>query len=258
MTTATIDKPITNIPTPRVHKTRSITTTSTPTLDKNSPTRIEMKNTIREHLNVKTMARIPQQNMNLRRNIQSIKRAQLVHDKEMNTYLNYRQLLRHPKYKESWTKFAANEFGQLAQGLKDNRVKGTNTIKFIHKDQVPNNRKKDVMYRSFDCDFEPNKEEKEHTRLMAGGDRINYPGNCDTPTADMILFNILVNSILSTPNAKCIMMDIKDFYLRTPMKRLEYMRLEITDIPDEIIQEYKLMSVHTQDEYIYCEITQGM
>jgi hypothetical protein len=54
------------------------------------------------------------------------------------------------------------------------------------------------------------------------------------------------------------MMDIKDFYLQTPMKRSEYMRLKITDIPDEIIQEYKLMLLVTQDGYIYCEITRGM
>jgi hypothetical protein len=126
--------------------------------------------------------------MNLCRNVQSIKRAQLIHDKETNTYLTYRQLLHHPKYKESWTRSEANEFGLLAQGLKDNRVKGTDTIKFIRKDQVPNDRMKDVTYGSFNCNFKPNKEEKERTRLTAGGDRINYPGNCGTPTADMILF----------------------------------------------------------------------
>ncbi len=217
-----------------------------------------MKNRFREHLKVKTVARIPQQNMNLCRNVQSNERAQLIHDKETNRYLNYRQLLRHPKYKESWAKSAANEFGQLAQGLKDGRVKGTNTIKFIRKDQVPNNRMKDVMYGIFNYDFKPTKDKKEHTRLTAGGDRTNYPGDCGTPRADMILFKILVNSILSTPNATCIMMDIKDFYLQTPMKRSEYMRLKITDTPDEIIQEYILMSLVTQDGYIYCEITQGM
>ncbi len=93
---------------------------------------------------------------------------------------------------------------------------------------------------------------------MAGGDRINYQDNCGTPTTDTILFKILVNSTLSSPNAKCIMMDIKDFYLQTPMKRPENMQLKITDIPDEIIQEYKLMSLVTQDGYIYCEVTQGM
>ena len=105
---------------------------------------------------------------------------------------------------------------------------------------------KDVTYGSFSCDFKPNKEEKERTRLTAGGDRINYPDDCGTPTADMTLFKILINSILSTPNAKCTMMDIKDFYLRTPMKRPEYMRLKITDIPQEVIEHYKLMSLVTK------------
>ncbi len=36
------------------------------------------------------------------------------------------------------------------------------------------------------------------------------------------------------------------------------MRLKITDMPDDIIQEYKLMLLVTQDRYVYCEITQGM
>ena len=115
-----------------------------------------------------------------------------------------------------------------------------------------------VTYGSFSCEFKPNKEEKERTRLTAGGDRINYPNDCGTPTADMTLFKILINSFLSTPNAKCIMMDIKDFYLRTPMKRPEYMRLKITDIPQEVIEHYNLMSLFTQDGYVYCKISRGM
>jgi hypothetical protein len=173
-------------------------------------------------------------------------------------YLNYRQLLHHPKYKNAWAKSAANKFGCLMQGLKDGRVKGTDTIKFIHKYQVPAERIKDVTYGSFRCNYKPNKEEKECTRLTAGGNRINYPDDCGTPTADMTLFKILINSILSTTNAKCIMMDIKDFYLRTPMKRPEYIRLKITDIPEEIIEQYKLKLLAIPDGYVYCEITQGM
>ncbi len=74
-----------------------------------------------------------------------------------------------------------------------------------------------------------------------GSDRINYPDDCGTLTADMILFKILVNSILSTPNAKCIMIDVKDFSWQTPMERAEYMRLKISDIPEEVIQHYNLM-----------------
>jgi hypothetical protein len=128
----------------------------------------------------------------------------------------------------------------------------------MQKDNVTFERMKDVMYGSFNCDYKPNKEEKERTRLTAGGDQINYPDDCGAPTADMTLFKILVNSIISTPNAKCIMMDIKDFYLNTPMKRPEYMRLKITYIPDEIIDQYNLKSLVTQDGYVYCEITKGI
>ncbi len=58
--------------------------------------------------------------------------------------------------------------------------------------------------------------------------------------------------------AKCAMPDIKYFYLNTPMKRYEYMRIKITDIPEEIIKEYKLCEIVTQDGYIYCKIQKGM
>jgi hypothetical protein len=54
------------------------------------------------------------------------------------------------------------------------------------------------------------------------------------------------------------MMDIKDFYLNTPMKRPEYMRIKIADIPDEIIEQYKLKSLVTPEGYVYCEINRGM
>jgi len=47
-----------------------------------------------------------------------------------------------------------------------------------------------------------------------------------------------------------LMIDIKDFYLNTPMKRYEYMRLKMQDIPDEIIKEYKLDQKVTTDGYI--------
>jgi hypothetical protein len=106
--------------------------------------------------------------------------------------------------------------------------------------------------------MKPNKMETHRTRLTAGGDRINYPYDCRTPTADMTLFKILVNSIILTKGARCIMMDIKDFYLCTPMKRYKYMRFKITDIPDELIQEYNLVKLVSPDGYVYCEIRKDM
>jgi hypothetical protein len=132
-------------------------------------------------------------------------------------------------------------------------VKGTNTIFFISKDKVPTDRAKDVTYGSFSCDLKPNKTEIHCTRLTAGGDRVNYPGNTGTPTADMTQFKILMNSIISTEGARCVMVDIKDFYLCTPMKRFKYTRLKTTDISKEIMTEYGLHEL-ASNGYVYCEI----
>ena len=59
--------------------------------------------------------------------------------------LEYRQLLRHPKLQEIWNREGANQFGRLAQGV-GGRIEGTNTIHFIKKQEIPQDRLKDVTY----------------------------------------------------------------------------------------------------------------
>jgi hypothetical protein len=79
-----------------------------------------------------------------------VQQALAVMKKDTGWLLNYRQLIRNPKYKKAWKLSAANEFGCLAQGV-GNCIKGTNTIKFIHKCKVPKSRLKDVTYGQFVC-----------------------------------------------------------------------------------------------------------
>jgi hypothetical protein len=117
---------------------------------------------------------------------------------------------------------------------------------------------KKVMYGSFSCDMKPNKTETHWTQLTAGGHRIKYPEDVGTPTADMTLVKTLLNSLISTKGAKCVMLDVTDFHLNTPMKGYEYMRIKITDIPKEIINEYKMSEIATDDGYIYCKIRKRM
>jgi len=221
-----------------------------------SPERMRLKEYLRSKRN--TRVRITQRyNMNLRRR-NPTETIQNIYDSDTGESLNYRQLMQDPKHRETWKKSSANEFGRLTQGLKDGRVKGTNTMRYIKKNQIPQDRRKDITYARFVCDYRPNKAEPHRTRLTVGGDRINYPDDAGTPTADMTLFKIHANSIISTPGARCIMADIKDFYLNTPMKRPEYMRIKLCDIPEEIIDEYNLRELVDDDGYIYCEITKGM
>jgi hypothetical protein len=53
-------------------------------------------------------------------------------------------------------------------------------------------------------------------------------------------------------------MDIKDFYLNTPMARYEYMRLKLSDMPDDVIEHYNLQAITMADGFVYCKIRKGM
>ena len=73
-----------------------------------------------------------------------------------------------------------------------------------------------------------------------------------------MLVKLFFNSVISTRGARFMSIDIKNFYLGTPMKRKEYMRLKITDIPNEIIEEYNLKEIAMPDGWVYVEISPGM
>ena len=136
--------------------------------------------------------------------------ANAVLDKETGDMLEYRQLLRSPKYNAPWSISAANEFGGLAQGV-GGRVTGTNTIFFVSHSKVPKDRRGDTTYGKFVCNERPQKEDVNRTRLTVGGNRINYPGEVATPTADLLLAKVMFNSVISTENAKFMTMDINFF-----------------------------------------------
>ena len=120
-------------------------------------------------------------------------------------------MLRNPKYKQKWTSSSANEFGRLSNGVGGRIKKTTNTINFTRRSDIPKDRRKDVTYGSFVCNVRPEKEEQERTRFVVGGDRINYPGEVATPTADMMVAKILFNSVVSTKGEKIMTMDISNF-----------------------------------------------
>ena len=91
-----------------------------------------------------------------------------------------------------------------------------------------------------------------------GGNLINYPGDCGTPTANLLTVKLLLNSIISTPNAKFMTIDIKDFYLKTPMSRYEYFRMKLELFPEDIIEEYDLRNKVDANVKVHCEVRRGM
>jgi hypothetical protein len=172
--------------------------------------------------------------------------------------LEYRHLIANQETRATWQHLYGNKIRRLTQGMPGCNA-GTNTIVFIKKNQVPQDRAKDMTYGLITTLIRPEKLDKPNrTRLVAGGDRVHYPGDAGTPTANLLTVKLLLNSIISTPNAKFMAMDIKDFYLNTPMARYEYMRLRIANMPEDVIAHYKLTDIAMHDGYIYCKIQKGM
>ena len=142
--------------------------------------------------------------------------AAAVLDEETGELLEYRHLIKRPKTKVLWGHSFGNEMGRLAQGMPGRNI-DTNTIYFINRHEIPNERRKGITSGRFFCNVRPQKEEVFRTRLAVDGSRININMDCRTPTASLLTVKMLLNSVISTRGAKFMMLDIKDFYLNTPM-----------------------------------------
>ena len=162
-------------------------------------------------------------------------------DETTGESMEYRDLIKNPKLRAIWEHSLANEIGRLCNGIRD--IVGTNTMEFIPKSEIPRDRRKDVTYGRIVVSYRPQKLEKHRSRLTVGGDRINYPFDVSTPTSGLATIKMLWNSVLSTPGAKFFGADLANFYLKTPMKRPEFMRLPYNIILQEIKTAYKLDSL---------------
>ena len=87
----------------------------------------------------------------------------------------------------------------------------------------------------------PKKAEENQTRFTVGGDHIKYPNKVATPTAEMLVAKLLFSIAISTKGKQISTKDISNLYIMTPLSRLEYICIKLSDIPKEIIYEYKLM-----------------
>ncbi len=123
---------------------------------------------------------------------------------------------------------------------------------------MPTERKHDVTYGQFVCTVRPKKAETNQTRFTVGGDRINYPGKVATPTTEMLVAKMLFSSVISMKGARFMTMDISNFYLMTPLHQPEFIRMKLSNIPVEVINEDKLKEKATFDGRIYIKAKQGM
>jgi hypothetical protein len=134
--------------------------------------------------------------------------------------MEYMALMKDPRLQPLWKQGFGNECGRLFQGIRD--IPGTDTCFFIKLTNVPKDR--NITYGKIVCDYKPHKNEKERVRLTVGG---------------------------------MMMMNIKNYYLGTPLPRFEYMKMLLSRFPEEIVQKYNLNTLAV-DGWVYIEIRKGM
>jgi hypothetical protein len=178
-------------------------------------------------------------------------------DKTTGHLMKIWHLLVNPKYKELWGKSYMKQLGHLAQGM-PGVSKGTNTIVFICGEGILHNCKCNVTYARVCVNYCPEKEDPNRTQVTVGGNLLYYPGDCGTPTVDIITVKLHLNSVISTKNTCYCTIDLKDFYLNTPMDQPKCMRMKISDLPSNVVKAYNLIDLATNDSIIYVKIQKGM
>ena len=70
----------------------------------------------------------------------------------------------------------------------------------------------------------------------------------------MDTIKIFLNSVISTKKARFAAADIGNFYTNSQLPEAEYMKVHISEIPDEIIKEYDVIKYVDRSGYVYFEI----
>jgi len=161
--------------------------------------------------------------------------------------LNFRMAM-NSEEKEHWEKANDEEFERLHK---------TDTIRVINKNNIPSNRT--VAYYNPQVKLKTDSYGRQIFRIRGtiGGDKIDYPGLVTANTADLKTIKLLINSTISSKDAKFMTLDIKDFYLGTILPRKEYMRISAKQISAKYVEEHNLEGKCVEG-YYYVEISKGI
>ena len=185
--------------------------------------------------------------------------APVVHFVTGETITSYKRLASDPATRDIWRTGFGKEWGRMAQGDNKTKEKGTNSIFVMSHKQIEKVTKEGRIftYARIVVDFRPQKKDPNRVRLTAGGNLIKYPGELTTRTADLTTSKCVWNSVLSTKDARFMGIDIKNFYLGTPLERFEYMKLDIRIFPQHVIDQYSLLE-HVKDGFVHVEICRAI
>jgi len=97
---------------------------------------------------------------------------------------------------------------------------------------------------------------KRRVRGTYGGDRSDYTGDRSSGTAALQTIKLHLNHVVSS-DLSYMTMDISDYYLGTPLDRLEYMLINRHDIPEDIQERYAT-AIHLVNDKAMVRVTKAL
>jgi hypothetical protein len=91
-----------------------------------------------------------------------------------------------------------------------------------------------------------------------GRDQINSLGSTSTKTADLPTVKTLFSNVISTPDGSFMTVNLKDFFLGTPLEDwYEYIHIPVHVIPPRIMELYNLHALAING-FVYAKVQRGM
>ena len=96
--------------------------------------------------------------------------------------------------------------------------------------------------------------------MTAGGDRLDYPGDASSPAVSILDAKLHINSTISDAHkgARYFCIDLKNFYLGTPMTNYQYISVLQKMIRKEVWDDPRYTIHISADGFVYLEIRRGM
>ena len=183
----------------------------------------------------------------------------MVHPVTGETISSYKRLMNDPATAETWQTAFGKDFGGMAQGDDKTGQKGTNAMFVMTHDEIRQvlAQKKKFTYGNPVVDYRPQKEDPNRIRITAGGNLVKYESSPSVRTADLDTAKLHWNSVISTPGAKYMCLDIKNFYLTAKLDYFEYMRMPLSLFPKWTQKQYNLKAL-ALDGYVHLEMRRAV
>jgi hypothetical protein len=129
------------------------------------------------------------------------------------TILSYKKLMHDPATAETWQTAFGKDFGGMSQGDNKTGQIGTNAIFVMTHDAIKlvSKKGKKFTYGNPVVNYRPQKDDPHYIRITAGGNLIMYNSSPSIRTADLDTVKLHWNSVISTPGAKYMCLDVKIF-----------------------------------------------